>query len=481
MTSRILLALAPERASRALLAAIQSAGFESQAMPNASQPLEGLATQPPAAVMVLDADRLGGGLTAVLGQLREQRPLLCCVIVGEARASALAGFELRYLASAEDGPRAREIVELAVGDHRAQRARCFYAAVDDGAKAFDEGTVRRLYALTRKLSAGQELAGLARISAEALVELLPERGVHVQLWDQDQPGGGAEVSAGPEMGSGLYRLPLEAGRGRVGEIVVDGNCGAEQGMSESHETLLAAVAAPLASAAEAEIQRVERLRAQEATLLAMARIADMRDGETGAHLSRVAHYSVLVAEALRADGHYQAEITAEFLVDLMRCAPLHDLGKVAVPDAILLKAGRLSPMEWELMKSHSEVGAEILSQLMRENPVLAFVSMGSDIARSHHERWDGSGYPSGLAGEAIPLSGRIVALADLYDALTSERSYKQAWTHAKAMDHLRGLSGTHLDPHALRAFLSRADEVDQIRKRFVDDPVLDSDDSTYVA
>ncbi|MFT7679074.1 MAG: HD-GYP domain-containing protein (c-di-GMP phosphodiesterase class II) [Planctomycetota bacterium] len=481
MTSRILLALAPERASRPLYSAIQSAGFASTVLPDSSQPLAGLADAPPAAVIVLDAELLGAQLSAVLTELREQRPLLCFALVGEAKASAVAGIEVRCLATAEDGPRAREIIELAVGDHRAHRARSFYSAVDEDAQAFDESTVRRLYALTRKLSAGEDLAGLAQTAADTLVKLLPERGVHVQLWDQDQPGGGADVSAGPEMGSGLYRLPLESGRGRVGEIVVDGKCGDEHGMSEAHETLLAAVAAPLASAAEAEVQRVERQRAQEATLLAMARIADMRDGETGAHLSRVAHYSVLVAEALRDDGHYQSEISSDFLVDLMRCAPLHDLGKVAVPDAILLKAGRLSPMEWELMKSHSEVGAEILSQLMRENPVLGFVSMGSDIARSHHERWDGSGYPSGLAGEAIPLSGRIVALADLYDALTSERSYKQAWTHAKAMEHLRGLSGTHLDPHALKAFLSRADEVDQIRQRFVDDPLADSDDSTFAA
>ncbi|MFT5733862.1 MAG: HD-GYP domain-containing protein (c-di-GMP phosphodiesterase class II) [Planctomycetota bacterium] len=481
MTSRIFIALAPERVSRTLLAAIQSAGFDSQAMQNASRPLEGLFAQPPAAIMVLDADLLGGDLGAVLSQLREQRPWLCCVVVGAASASAVAGFEVRHLTSAEDGPRAQEIVELAMADHRAHRARSFYGAVDEGAQAFDEGTVRRLYALTRKLSAGQVLAGLAQTAADALLELLPERGVRVELWDQDQPRGGAHASAGPKMGSQLYRLPLETGRGRVGEIVVDGKCSQNRGMSESHETLLAAVAAPLASAAEVEIQRTERLRAQEATLLALARIADMRDGETGAHLSRVAHYSVLVAEALREDGYYQSEISPDFLVDLMRCAPLHDIGKVAVPDAILLKAGRLSPMEWELMKSHSEVGAEILSQLIRENPVLAFVSMGSDIARSHHERWDGSGYPNGLAGEAIPLSGRIVALADLYDALTSERSYKRAWSHAKAVDHLRGLAGTHLDPHALQAFISRADEVDRIRQRFVDEPVADNDESTLAA
>ena len=155
----------------------------------------------------------------------------------------------------------------------------------------------------------------------------------------------------------------------------------------------------------------------------------------------------------------------DFAIDeLAKAAPLHDIGKVAIPDGILLKPGKLSPDEWRVMKTHAEHGADLLQRAIDKlgDDAGLMLTFGKQIARHHHEKWDGSGYPDGLAGEAIPLSARLMAVADVYDALISERPYKQAMTHDEALAFIRNGSGSHFDPRVVDALESCVDEVRQI-------------------
>lgn len=197
------------------------------------------------------------------------------------------------------------------------------------------------------------------------------------------------------------------------------------------------------------------LERERETIVCLAKAAEYRDPETGAHILRMAHYSVLIGR--------QLGLAAAELEMLLEAAPMHDVGKVGTPDLILLKPGRLTPAEFMIMQQHAEQGYEILRQA--RSPVLA---MAAVIARAHHEKWDGSGYPQGLKGEAIPLLGRIVAVADVFDALTSPRPYKQAWPLAQAREYLEQNAGRHFDPRCVEAFLAAWDEVLAIRERFQD-------------
>jgi response regulator RpfG family c-di-GMP phosphodiesterase len=220
------------------------------------------------------------------------------------------------------------------------------------------------------------------------------------------------------------------------------------------------ILASSARGALAATQRRDRAReAQLATLRALQHMARERDDATGMHLARVSAYTKLLARGVRATGRHQHEISEEFIEDLGLAAPLHDIGKVAVPDAILFKPGKLDEREWEVMRTHASVGAEILRGVQagqQESAPLLFLAR--QIAWTHHERWDGTGYPRGLAREAIPLAGRIMALADCYDALTSERPYKPAWSHQAAVAHLREQRGLAFDPELVDVFLAHEHE-----------------------
>jgi len=151
-------------------------------------------------------------------------------------------------------------------------------------------------------------------------------------------------------------------------------------------------------------------------------------------LERVSEYSQLIAEGLRRDGHYQDVITDDWIRDLYHSVPLHDIGKVGIPDRILLKSGKLDAEEWEIMKQHTTIGAQTLRSVMGEHSNSSLLRMGLEIAWCHHEKWDGSGYPRAIRGDEIPLSARILSLADVYDALTTVRPYKRAWTHEQALE-----------------------------------------------
>ncbi|SCC94257.1 Cyclic di-GMP phosphodiesterase response regulator RpfG [Thiomonas sp. X19] len=177
------------------------------------------------------------------------------------------------------------------------------------------------------------------------------------------------------------------------------------------------------------------------TLFRLAKVAEQRDIDTGAHLSRIGRYSALLSRRL---GCSEA-----FTAVLEMAAPLHDIGKVAIPDQILLARRSLTPEEWTVMKTHTVIGDAMLSGGHTEH-----MRVAAEIARSHHEKFDGSGYPDGLSGQDIPLSARILAVVDVYDALTSRRPYKEAWTHEKAQDYLRQQAGSHMDPELVKVFLA---------------------------
>ncbi len=209
--------------------------------------------------------------------------------------------------------------------------------------------------------------------------------------------------------------------------------------------------------AEEVAKATAEIRSREKeTILRLSRAAEYRDPETGAHLLRMSHYSRLIAERI---GLCAAE---QELV--LEASPMHDIGKVGIPDAILLKPGRLDEAEFEIMKRHPRIGYEILAQ--SASPLLQAAAV---IALAHHEKFDGSGYPQGLQGEAIPLYGRIVALADVFDALTSERPYKKAWPLERARAFLQEQAGRHFDPALVDVFLGAWEDVLAIHDRYQED------------
>jgi len=194
--------------------------------------------------------------------------------------------------------------------------------------------------------------------------------------------------------------------------------------------------------------------AQLAVIFALSKLAESRDSDTGLHLERVREYCRILAAELARRVEFANAITAEFVELVYRASPLHDIGKVAIPDSILRKPGRLTPEEFTVMKTHTERGASTLRQVAQEYPGNQLVSIGIDIAEGHHEKWDGSGYPQGKSGLAIPLSARIVALADVYDALTSRRPYKEAYTTDETRRLIVEGRGTHFDPAIVDAFIA---------------------------
>ncbi|HDY84587.1 MAG TPA: HD domain-containing protein, partial [Methylophaga sp.] len=179
---------------------------------------------------------------------------------------------------------------------------------------------------------------------------------------------------------------------------------------------------------------------------------------TGNHVLRMAKYSRIIAEQL-------GIFTKEECEDLEYAAPMHDIGKIGVPDKVLLKPGKLDPDEWEIMKKHSEMGHSILSSSKSK-----YMKMGAIIAMNHHERFDGKGYPNGLKGTDIPLVARIVAVADVFDALVTSRPYKSAWSTEDALIYIQQQSGTHMDPQCVAAFFARLDDIKKIQSDYSDEP-----------
>jgi putative two-component system response regulator len=215
-------------------------------------------------------------------------------------------------------------------------------------------------------------------------------------------------------------------------------------------------------------ERLLSLETREVAIFALARLAESRDPETGEHLERMRNYSRILAQHLATTPQHADEVNDEFIRLVYLTSPLHDIGKVGIPDSILLKPGQLTDREFEIMKQHALIGAETLEAAARQYPGVAYLRMARDIAAGHHERFDGSGYPKGLVGADTPLSARIVALADVYDALTSKRVYKPAFAPDIARSMIVGESGKHFDPALVEAFVAEEDRFLAVREQFAE-------------
>lgn len=201
-------------------------------------------------------------------------------------------------------------------------------------------------------------------------------------------------------------------------------------------------------------ERVLSFEMRDIVIFAMANLAEARDPETGNHLERIRFYSQALAEALSKFPPHAEEITPMFIDNILLTSPLHDIGKVGIPDFVLLKPGRLDEKEYSIMQKHTVIGFEALNNALRKYPNAEYLKMSAEVALCHHEKYDGTGYPNALQENAIPLSARIVALADVYDALVSKRVYKSAMPHDTAKYIIEGERGKHFDPVIVDAFLS---------------------------
>ena len=228
-----------------------------------------------------------------------------------------------------------------------------------------------------------------------------------------------------------------------------------------------------ASAIQDCLTRRARDEARDSIVVALAKLTEYRDSDTGKHLDRVTRFCVLLAQELRSVERHQAVITEGFFRDLERAVPLHDIGKVAVPDHILKKPGALTKEEIAIMRTHTTVGAHALRSVIERVPGVPFLAMAEEIAHGHHEWYDGRGYPCGVSGEDIPLAARIVAVADVYDALTTKRVYKDAMPHHKAAEIIVQSSGTQFDPDVTDAFRRREDAFERLARELADDVVIE--------
>lgn len=217
----------------------------------------------------------------------------------------------------------------------------------------------------------------------------------------------------------------------------------------------------------------EVVRTQLVTVFSLAKLAESRDLETGDHLERMRRYAQVVARETITLDKYKDEYGDDFVQEIYQSSPLHDIGKVGIPDSILLKPGKLTEEEFDIMKTHSLIGGDTLKAADEQAGTDSFLAMGRDIAYYHHEKWNGSGYPFGLSGEDIPLASRIVAIGDVYDALSSKRPYKEPMSHEVSMKIIIEGRGSHFDPEVVDAFLERENEIIAIREAFQSEGRLD--------
>jgi len=209
----------------------------------------------------------------------------------------------------------------------------------------------------------------------------------------------------------------------------------------------------------------------EASIHSLAELAESRARDIGGHLRRMQEYSKIVAETYMKKKNQSGYFISSFIDDLYLSTLLHDVGKVGIPDGILFKPGRLSPEEFSVMKLHSVIGQETIQKAQSRLGDGSFLTMGISIAGYHHERWDGTGYPEGLAGEDIPLAARIVSIADVYDALNSPRVYKEAWSHQKTVEFMANGSGTQFDPELIKIFLKEEKNFELLRNEMKDESI----------
>lgn len=223
---------------------------------------------------------------------------------------------------------------------------------------------------------------------------------------------------------------------------------------------------------EAEItKRTQEISAiQYVTIFALTSLAETRDSDTGNHIRRTQHYVKVLAKKLQTHPHFSPYLSDTMIETLFKSAPLHDIGKVGIPDSILLKPAKLTPEEFEIMKSHTTLGKKAIEHAEEQLGMsVAFLDVAKEIAYSHHEKWDGSGYPLGLKGNEIPICGRLMAVADVYDALIAKRVYKERFSHEKAVEIILEGRGKHFDPDVVDAFEALKETFHEIAIRFSDD------------
>jgi len=277
----------------------------------------------------------------------------------------------------------------------------------------------------------------------------------------------------------LILLPLRAGGLTVGVLSVAARAGATAFSHMEHEcaSLLGGI---VGTAIRQILVRQSRDSARDMIVFALAQLAEYRDDQTGHHLERVTRLCMLLADELQTSSQYRGAIDPAFLYSLERAAPLHDIGKVAIPDSILLKPGRLTEHEMSVMRTHTEVGWRAIASVAGRLSRVPFLEMAADIAYAHHERFDGRGYPRGLSGETIPLAARIVSLVDVYDALTTKRPYKSALSHSEAHKIITDGLGDQFDPVVGAAFRAREGDCARVAREMADEPQRDNTEHVQV-
>jgi response regulator RpfG family c-di-GMP phosphodiesterase len=267
------------------------------------------------------------------------------------------------------------------------------------------------------------------------------------------------------LGAPFMSIPLHSKQGVLGLL----NLAGENSLldSEVQEALIGMLDVT-ATALQSHWNREAFDEAQDAIINALAKLSEYRDPETGEHLTRLKIYCELICRFLAETEKYQGIISPEFTQDLVRSSPLHDIGKVGIPDAILKKPGCLTPDEFEIMKTHAQIGGDTLRTVYEQYPSQSFIKCGMEVAYGHHEKWDGSGYPQGLKGEKIPLVARILALVDVYDALSSRRVYKPNFPREQVNAIISEGSGLHFDPDIVVAFLNNEAEFYQVAESMAD-------------
>jgi putative two-component system response regulator len=260
-------------------------------------------------------------------------------------------------------------------------------------------------------------------------------------------------------GSRYVYIVMVTSRGSLGDLITGMEAGADDFMTKPYvkEELAVRIKAGL---------RVVNFETRDIVIFSMANLAEARDPETGNHLERIRFYSKILAEKLLSSGNWPEEITPAFIDNILLTSPLHDIGKIGIPDFVLLKPGRLDEREFTIMKSHTTIGFLALNAAIKKYPNADYLIMSAQIARYHHEKYDGTGYPNGKKGDDIPLSARIVALADVYDALVSKRVYKNAYPHEMAKSIIVGERGKHFDPVIVDAFCNGQNEFLKVLEEF---------------
>lgn len=271
-------------------------------------------------------------------------------------------------------------------------------------------------------------------------------------------------------GTTWVSVPLDTGQRVVGVLNV-GACEKNDHYDAELFEYLDLICSAAAASIHDHISRESRDLARDSIVFALAKLAEYRDSDTGAHLERVTSCCVLIAEQLRTMDRYHSLITDQFLEDLKCAAPLHDIGKVAIPDSILNKPATLTSTERAIMETHAEIGASAIRSALRHTPEASFLDMATQIAHCHHEWFDGGGYPRGLAADAIPLAARIVAIADVYDAVTTKRVYKETLSHEQTARLIYDNSGLQFDPDIVRAFRARELEIKRLSEELSDTAV----------